>query len=198
MGTHCVIGYFLTTIQFRDFFLWVKSLSEYSGFRDCISLSERQMDESFDIELVSRYLVFTMCDDGVLGSIDELGSFLTDNMVEHAKNNSFDTDAVGSSFKRVFDYLSQTLGDNSFKKFDLVKDKYLGATLISVFEVVASGLGYAVLEGFSLPDPEEFKRLHKNILDNPDIIRAIKPGVRASTRLPQTVKYGRGLFANES
>lgn len=178
----------------REFFFWVKSLSEYPGFRDCISLSDRQMDESFDMELVSRFLVLVMCDESVLSSIDELGSFLTDKIVEHAKDPGFDRVAVADVFKKVFDFLSQTLGDNSFKKFDALKQKYQGATLISLFEVVASGLGYAVMSGVELPAPDKFREFHKSILDDPDISRAIKPGVRASTRLPQTVKHGRSLF----
>lgn len=179
----------------RNFFFWVKSLSEYQSFRDCMSLSDRQIDESFDFELVSRFLVFTLCDDAILISIDELGSFLTNKIVDHAKDPLFEKDRVEKAFRSVFDFLSLTLGENSFKKYDVSKQRYQGATLISLFEVVASGLGNAVLKGIPLPDAEEFKRLHMGILDDPEVVKAIRPGVRASTRLSRTVKYGRTIFS---
>lgn len=61
----------------RDYFKWVKKLSEYENFRGCLSLSDRSIEEAFDIELVIRFIIFISKTIDELRRINELTSAIT-------------------------------------------------------------------------------------------------------------------------
>jgi Protein of unknown function DUF262 len=62
----------------RSFFEYVAELAKQPDFAACVPLTDRAIEEAYDLELVIRFLVLTMADISVLRAIDELGTFLTD------------------------------------------------------------------------------------------------------------------------
>jgi hypothetical protein len=134
-----------------------------------------------------------------LQKMGELDSFLTDEIHGIASKNDFDKISLQSAFEKAFDFLNETLGEDSFKKFNFSKNKYSGPILMPLFEIVAAGLGYRLLHGHKLPDPTSFKEKHKSILSDPALNRALNisdsgRGSNSRTRIPNTVKYGRKWF----
>ena len=178
----------------REFYRWISELAKYENFRACIPLTERALDEQFDFELVTRFIVLRSLSQQQLREIGDLGEFLTEKIVEMAENESFDRDEVSNAFYRTFDVLAKHFGENSFKKYDQVKNVANGAMLISIFEVLAIGLGtyagdlaYSILEdGLA----EIQKELPKKMT-----FTTSGSGIRASTRIPTTIALGRELFA---
>ncbi|QLA17595.1 hypothetical protein [Desulfolutivibrio sulfoxidireducens] len=175
----------------NSFFSWMKKLCELECFQNCISLSDRQQLEAFDMELLTRFIVFSKCKKEDLKKIDELSSFLTDNLVSIANDKSFNRKDFERVFQSAFMYLSDVLGEDSFKKYNDKNNRYQGATSISAFEIVGTGLGYHLLKGGKLPNKEDFLDKHKRIMYDNEVKRYIMPGVRASTRLPKTISFGR-------
>lgn len=174
----------------NEFFGWLKSLSEHESFIETLSLTDRAIDEAFDMELISRYLIFTRHSYDELRKIDELGSYLNNSLVAQAKDESFPIDEVERVFKTVFGFLSEALGSNSFKKFNQVKGVYSGPMLVSLYEVIAVGLALNLLNGDELPDKYEFCEKHKTLWPALSQQGFIGSGVRASTRVPETVQFG--------
>jgi hypothetical protein len=174
-----------------DYFSWVKMLGEYPAFRDTLSLTDRAIDEAFDMELVTRYLVFIQKTPAQLQKIDELGSYLNNECVEQAGNKLLDRDAIEASFKGAFDFLAKTLHENAFRRFDVGRSRYTGPMLVSLFEVVAVGLGYHLLNGGSLQDEVAFTQNHSGIWQELGPQAFVGSGVRASTRIPETIRFGR-------
>lgn len=62
----------------RDFYYWLRDLGEYENFRNCILFTERGLEEAFDLEIVTRFIVLATINEHELGRIDELRAFLTD------------------------------------------------------------------------------------------------------------------------
>jgi hypothetical protein len=178
----------------RTFFDWVATLSRDEGFRACVTLSERALDEQFDLELVVRFLVFRKMSASDLRGISELGSFLTEAVVGLAERSDYPRDREERAFRATFSLLAAALGEDSFKKFDPSRQKALGSTLISVFETLALGIGFYAEEGGALPDEAKVKAVHRSLWTNEQFTSATGSGVRASSRIPVTVPLGRSLF----
>ena len=175
----------------REYFTWVKSLAEYEGFRNCLSLTDRALEEAFDMELVVRFLVFIAKPVDELQKIDELGAFLNYETMAQAKDAGFQRDPLNDCFRRVFNFLEENLREDSFRRYDPTRQRYMGPMLVSLFEAVAIGLGHFLLSGGSLPDPAVFLTRHKELWAELGQQPYVGSGVRASTRIPQTISFGR-------
>ncbi|MEW6192226.1 MAG: DUF262 domain-containing protein [Bacillota bacterium] len=175
----------------REFYQWIRTLGEYENFRNCIIISDRAVEEAFDLELVTRFIVLTTCNESDLSRITELGSFLTDELVNRAIKSDFEVETLDRVFKQTFDFLADSLEQNSFRRYDSRKKKYVGGTLISLFEIVAIGIGHRLLEGREVPSKEIFLSKHQSLWEDDRLSDFIGSGVRASTRLPRTVAFGR-------
>jgi hypothetical protein len=178
----------------RDLFEWIKALSLQENFRNCILLTERAEDEAFDLELLTRFIVFSTSSEESLYRIEELGDFLTDAMIQIASDIKFDSTRITLVFEKTFDYLSAHLGQDSFRKFNLSKNCYYGGTLVSLFEVVAVGIGRELLAGSDLPKADIFLEKHRLLGNNEQLRQFTKSGVRSSTRIPRTIAFGKELF----
>ena len=184
----------------EDFFNWFKELGDYPNFQNCLVLTNRKEDEAFDLELLTRFIVMVNSEIIKLQEIDELDSFLTDEIHRIAGEDNFDKTSLQNAFEKTFDFLNETLEENSFKKFNASRNKYSGPILMSLFEIVAAGLGYRLLNGYKLPDPQSFKEEHKSILSDTKLNRTLNiisnsgSGINSRTRIPNTVKYGRKWF----
>jgi len=183
----------------ESFFNWFKELGKYPNFQGCLVLTDRKEDEAFDLELLTRFIVMVNSEISKLQAIDELDSFLTDEIHRIASKNDFDKTSLQTAFEQTFDFLNEILGEDSLKKFNFSKNKYSGPILMPLFEIIAVGLGYRLLHGHKLPDPTSFKEKHKFILSDPALNRALNisdsgRGSNSRTRIPNTVKYGRQWF----
>lgn len=174
-----------------DFFEWLSALSKMPEFVACVPLTDRAIEEAFDLELVVRFVVLTLSEIEDLRAMDELGTFLTDQSLLIAAQPEAIRDRIADAFGSTFRYLADHLGSNSFKRYDAARNKYLGAMLISVFEVVATGLGKRFLDGHPAPDAQTFLDEHSKLWTNPELTANVGSGIRASTRIPRTVEYGR-------
>ncbi|MBE9110609.1 DUF262 domain-containing protein [Nodosilinea sp. LEGE 07298] len=178
----------------RDLFEWIQDLSSEEDFRNCILLTERAEEEAFDLELLTRFIVFSTSSEESLSRIEELGDFLTNAMIRIAGDANFDSSGIKLVFEKTFNYLSTYLGQNSFRKFNLSKNCYYGGTLASLFEVVAVGIGRELLAGNDLPKANIFLEKHQLLGNNEQLRQFTKSGVRSSTRIPRTIAFGKELF----
>jgi hypothetical protein len=181
----------------RSFFEYVSDLAKQPDFVACVPLTDRAIEEAYDLELIVRYLVLALADLSILKVIDELGTFLTEQSLFIAMQPLTIRAQMAEAFQATFAFLAEHLGSNAFKRYNPGKNKYLGAFLISIFEVVASGLGRRFYEGHGAPEPTAFLERHKQLWTETELTTNVGSGIRASTRIPHTVSYGRAWLANE-
>ncbi|MFM9159120.1 MAG: DUF262 domain-containing protein, partial [Dolichospermum sp.] len=94
----------------KETFQWLKKLSENEMFQECIALSDRQNDEQYDMELLVRFLVFRTLEENEIKKIgNDLSIFLTDKILEIAKNQQFNYGEEEAAFNKTFEILYDQL-----------------------------------------------------------------------------------------
>jgi hypothetical protein len=177
-----------------DMYKFVCTLADQANFREMILLSERAEQERFDLELIVRFLVLRKLQEVELRAIADLGQFLTDRIQLSAEKRDIDYEQERSAFVKTMDYLYAALGEDAFKKYDPVKERSLGGFLISVFEVLALGVGYRADSQDYTVDADLIRNVHQSLWKNADFRRRTGSGVRASQRIPFTIPLGRQQF----
>ena len=114
----------------------ISDLSKNADFQTCISLSERLMSQQYDLELVTRFIVFRHLEKDKLGSVGDIGEFLTDSITELAQSPKFHEIMATESkaFEFTFGQLAKSLGEDSFRRYNSDRKKHTGSFLISGFE----------------------------------------------------------------
>jgi hypothetical protein len=176
----------------RNMYKWMRKLADSTDFVECVALTDRALDEHYDLELILRFLVFRTVDEKQLSRIGDLGDFLTENLTEMARNEDFDFEEAELAFSTAFSLLRRTTGSNSFKKYDKAKSEFVGGFLVSAYEVIAIGLGFNYLE--AVQANLDIKTLIQGAWSKEALASISGPGIRTSSRLPNTVLLGRELF----
>jgi hypothetical protein len=176
----------------REMYHWMRKLAESANFVECVALTDRALDEQYDMELVLRFLVFRTLDEKQLSRIGDLGDYLTERLTEMARNEDFDFAEEELAFSTAFDLLRKTTASDSFKKYDADKGKFIGGFLVSGYEVVAIGLGY----NYRLATEAnlDIASLIREVWQKEQFTSKSGSGIRASSRVPNTVPLGRKLF----
>ena len=176
----------------REMYSWMRKLSSQSVFKECVALTDKAIEEQYDLELVLRFLIFRTMKEPRLKAIGDVGEFLTDEMQELAKPNKLDLQEEEAAFSQTFAILNKAAGSNSFKRYDASKKKFMGGFLLSAYEVVALGIGHN--NGDDNSSKHNNLEIIKALWSNPQFENYSGSGVRASLRIPKLIPLGRKLF----
>lgn len=171
---------------------WIRKLADYGSFKECVSLSDRPLEEAYDVELALRFIVFFDIDMGDLKNIGDVGVFLTERMTQIAQDKNFSQKTHEDAFKHTFDVLRKSIGDDAFKRYNFQKKRHEGGFLLSQFEVVALGIGHNLAD---LPAFSKIPELTQSIWKNKDYTQWAGSGITATRRLPRLIPLGRSLFS---
>lgn len=177
----------------KTFFEWLKGLPSLESFISTTALSDRPLEQAYDTELALRFVLLSQIDELEIKSIGDVGDFLTDTMTAVSQNKKFKRAPVKKLFDDTFDVLSNTLGDDSFKRYNFKKGRHEGGFLLSLFEVIALGVAFNISEGTLCDDNEIIDRA-RSVWKNKAFTEWASSGVNASRRLPRLIPFGRTLF----
>jgi hypothetical protein len=176
-----------------DLFNWLKTLSSYEPFQECISLSDRPLEEAYDVELALRFIVFSHISNAELAKgVGDVGNFLTERMKELATQPKFPRKQYEAEFKKTFDILYEVVGSDAFKRYSMKKKRHEGGFLLSQYEVVALGIAHNLSR---LPTEAQIKTHIQKIWENKNYTEWAGSGITATRRLPRLIPLGRALFA---
>jgi hypothetical protein len=176
-----------------DLYKWLRKLSRDDHFMACVALSERPIDEQYDMELVLRFVVFRTMPPAELRTIGDVGEFLTEKAKTLAQDKSFDYGGEEAAFREAFALLAATLEDNSFRRYDKGKQRFVGAFSVSAYEALAIGMGYNPRAAAA--NPQLVEKKVKTMWADKEFVNNSGSGVRASSRIPTIIPYGRVTFA---
>ncbi|MEY3869180.1 MAG: hypothetical protein RLZZ338_3071 [Cyanobacteriota bacterium] len=179
----------ILVMENKKMFNWLKDLSENANFQECIALSERLMDEKYDIELLLRFIVFRKLEEPAIKKMVDLGDFLTAQMIELAKDQNFNFQREKEAFQKTFEILHKT-GSDSFRKYDHKKNKFSGSFLVSAYEAIALGIGYHY-ENIS---DINIKDKIKEIWQDSSYTKYVGSGGNAKRRIQELLPFGRRKF----
>ena len=178
-----------------DLYKWMRDLSRDQNFITCSALSDRAIDEQYDMELVSRFVVFRTMTNAALRTIGDVGEFLTEKAKAIAQDKSFDYKKEEAAFRDTFAVLASTLADDAFRRYDKGKQRFVGGFSVSAFEAVAIGLGYN--PKIATAKPSLVEKGVMSMWGDAEFVQNSGSGIRASSRVPRIVPYGARFLLNE-
>ncbi len=179
----------------KNFYKWSKELSEFESFQNCIPLSEKQKLEQYEMEIVMRFIVYRHCDIEKISGKEDMGDFISDQLIKIIENADFDYDKEKKVFEDTFAYLDELLSENSFKKYDNAKNCFKGALLISVFEAIIVGFSENI-DTIKVKDKEEIIEIIKSIYDSDTYKASTAKGIRPINRFKELTVNSRRIFGN--
>ncbi|MDP2373803.1 DUF262 domain-containing protein [Reyranella sp.] len=176
-----------------DFFSWVESLSTDPAFLECTQLSEKLVEERFDVELVIRFLVLHNwpSEKLTLSMLRDLPQVLDDEAATLAFKFPKGVDALTHTFKETFAHIAEHGGDSVFRRWSADKEEFRGSFLSTSFEVFGLGLGYHIANRSPyrrdlLPQVEKF-------WSRPEMQKGFATGKSTEARLVQFIPEGRKI-----
>ena len=177
----------------KPFFEWLKDLPKNENFISTTALSDRPIEESYDVELALRFAVLGQIAEEKVKSVGDVGVFLTEKMTELSQDNTFNKVTNKKLFDDTFSILDEVLGDTAFKRFSVRKNRHEGGLLVSLYEVVALGVAYNLAKG-TLCEKADIVNRARSVWNDANFTDWTGAGVTASRRLPKLIPYGRKLF----
>lgn len=184
-----------------DFHKRLDALASRPEFRKCVAVSERYELQAYHMELASRLLIFAELEEEDLRGIGNLGTFITDQMVQMAQtaraSPSF-LDKFEGAFSDTLDVLSP-IGETAFKRYDPKDKKFKGAFSVSAYEAVACGIAHYILwekaRATDFPENLVLEKI-KEVWQSEDFQSKVKGtgGTSAASRLLVTIPCGRRIF----
>lgn len=179
----------------REMYEWLSKLSEYEPFREAISLTDRALEERYDMELALRFVILTRILEKEAQGVKDIDAFITTQMRQLAQDESFDFEIEARIFKKTFKALFDVCDGPCFTRQDEGRGR--GGFLISVFEVAAAGLGWAVRKSPDRAiDTTALKTAYGSVAANAVFRKYSGSGRSASSRMPRLVPLGRKLFGS--
>jgi len=178
----------------KQFFDWLKGLPSDKDFIDTTALSDRPLEQSYDVELALRFIILAEIKDDELKGMGDVGLFLTEKMSEIARNKRYKKAQTKDLFTQTFEVLNKTIGEDSFKRYSTKKKRHEGGFLLSLYETIALGVAYNIVNGTLCPEKEISKRA-QGLWTTKAFTDWASSGTTASRRLPRLIPLGRKVFS---
>ena len=99
-----------------EFYRWLDELSSYEPFQQTLALSDRPLQERYDMELALRFIILVNEPDENLSGITDVGLYLTRKMRALATKPKFNFNTTQKLFEKTFKTLFETFGEGCFTK----------------------------------------------------------------------------------
>jgi hypothetical protein len=172
-----------------EIFEWTKSLAENQNYLNTISITDRLLDEQYQMELVLRYIGLL---EYTYDNKKDLGDYLDDINEEIIMNTKFNFKEVKERFEKTFDFLNRTLGEKSFKKHD--GSDFKGKFLESAFESVAVGLAFNIDQYVKNKDEALLEKKAQELYKQDTYLKLSGSGSNAKVRIPKLIPFAKDYF----
>lgn len=186
----------------KEFYEWLKSLADNPHFLNTLVLTDKAIDEQYNMELALRYFIFKNFSSEEIKYSKELGDYLTEKMLDLCQDENFDFEKEAAAFIKTFEILDSSMSEQAFKRYNGAKNRFEGKFLLSAFEIISIGLGRNIDQYSSLAMDQHLNGLIegkiKAIWDSPEYQAKSGSGIRANSRIPVIVPLGEEMFKNEN
>src|SRR5579862_931822 len=174
-----------------DFFAWMESLASYENFMAATDLSDRLVEERYDLELITRFLVLHNWSQNklTLSALRDLPQLLDDQAVNLATRYPKGARDLEKVFKTTFDEIAAHGGEYVFRRWDAANGEFKGAFLNTAFEVFALGFGYRIAN--SHPYRKDMLTAAKELWSMNQMQKGFATGRSTEERLVEFIPLGR-------
>jgi hypothetical protein len=182
-----------------SFLAWLERLAHHPTFREVTSLSDRLLEERYDLELVIRFLVLhaRSADKLTQSTLRDFAQLLDNEAMALAAVFPTGSEILTQTFEATFDTIAANGGEEVFRRWDKVKNKFSGSFLNTAFEVIALGLGYHI--STSGKYRTDLPTVAQELWQLPQMKSGFSQGRSTDARLVDSIPLGRVLLsASES
>lgn len=178
----------------KSFYDWMIEVSIYPAFVTTTDQTPEAIKKQSAIELVLRLVAFRHVKYD--HSLD-VHPYLDDALINLATGQiaNFSMNKEEKVLKRTFDLLNAVFGSKAFKRWDGYDFK--GKFLMSLFEVIATGVSWNIDAIEKMPDNEKRDFLQekaRELWTHTDFIRNSGAGIRGTTRLSKLLPMAAAWF----
>lgn len=175
----------------QTFYGWLQERATTPSFLVAIDQTENALEKQMATELALRFIAFRAVPYTTGLDVHE---YLDEALVTIATKDDYNNAAEEQVFTATFNLLNAALGAKAFKRWDGTDFK--GKFLMSVFEVVATGVSHNLSAIRSEADPAAFvtKRC-QDLWQDTDFQRNSGAGVRGTQRLTNLLPMAKTFFA---
>lgn len=171
----------------KDLFKWLKSLTCNPDFYESITISQRLIEEQYDLELVLKFIT---CRFYSYSTQFDFGENIDETM-QKLLFKTPDLDEITSIFNRTFSLINKVLGDDAFKKYN--GTSFRGKFLDSAYEAITTGLSFHI-DSYSEEDSAEIKEKVMKMWGDADFTTNIGSGLNAASRIPKVIAFSKEFF----
>ncbi|MBK6917726.1 MAG: DUF262 domain-containing protein [Deltaproteobacteria bacterium] len=181
-----------------EFLAWLEKLARHKSFAETTSLSERLLEERYDLELVVRFIVLHSRGPEQLSqaALRDLNQVLDREAVALATKSPRGSTQLEATFVKTFDTIVANGGDAVFRRWDSGKKAFVGSFLNTAYEIIALGLGYHVAAGTQ--HRKDLLEVAKEVWALPEMARGFSTGRSTEARLAGFVPLGRKVLTPKS
>lgn len=177
-----------------QFYEKINALKEYENFKSCLTISEDKYKVEYHMELIVRYLIAknNKIDYSAYNfSTEKMPNFLDREVTRLIADKDFDLDKEIQLFKKTFDRIADTLGDEIFKKFNVEKKKFEGPFSNASFEAILVGTA----ENYNNIDWENYREKVELLYSEPEFMKYAGRGVKVVARFKGLNEFSREYFS---
>lgn len=178
-----------------DYFAWLERLSSDVSFIECLQFGEKEVDERFDLELATRFLVLhnRPTTKLTLTSLRDLPLVLDDESREMAMSFPVGAEERERVFREAFAIISANGGADVFRRWNLKTKAFVGSFLSTAFEVFGLGLGFHIANGS--PFRVDLLDACREFWSRPEMQSGFATGKSTEARLVKFIPEGRKILA---
>jgi len=176
----------------RAFYDWLIERSNEVPFVRTTNQTDTALESQMGVELALRFFAFRFVPYQTGLDVHE---YLDDALVRMATDAGFDMDTEAEIFTKTFQFLDEALGEKAFKRWNGVN--FSGKFLMSVFEVMATGVSHNAdeLEALGQPQRRDFiNNVAQTLWNNATFSQNSGAGVRGTTRLSRLLPIAADLL----
>lgn len=181
----------------ESFYEKINALKDFPAFKHAIALSEEKLKIEHHMELILRYFIAkrgsTNYEEYKI-SYTLLSEFIDKETVKLMGDRTFNLDSEIERFKGVFTLLDETLGQESFEKYNEGRSRFEGGFLESSFEAIVPGMAVS-FDSLKNLSKEQLKDKIKQLYKEPDYLKYSARGIKAIARLKGMTEFSKAYFS---
>jgi Protein of unknown function DUF262 len=171
---------------------WLVGLAKLEEFKRTVSVSERLVEEQYDLELILRFLMLHNRElSGGASALSDFSTRLDEWSLDLAGTFADRRQQLERVFVETFTSLGQRGSEDIFRKWD--GNRFRGAFLNTSYEVIALGTGYHVAR--STAHRTDYEEVARELWKLPEMETRFATGLATQDRLVRTIPLGRELTA---
>lgn len=168
------------------------NLSNNEIFRKHLSISQNQLSEKYDLELILRFLIAINIDNiESISTTKDINEFLDDKTVDLCRLQDAEFKELENSFNKVFEIISKL--NIEFRKFNFENLKFEGQFLSYIFTAITYGIFKNMNKIQKLENLNSLNKLESKIkkmsLDK-EYLELTKGGNRSIQKYKKSLEFG--------